>query len=209
MTMCYTLFISYLIQLIFFSVREGGWVDTNSSYLILKFIEFHWQALFSVHSNWHLTLPLILGWIALLSITDLMASMFYSLGRGITINELNKPWNYKHNFGVTDPSKAITDSACGGGHSGHGNRCGQMPMFLQNQLKKVVYKQRWFNLCQSIKNIVVFFFGCGSGQSNRYHRGNQTNSSSSKNQDGGFIELSDLSTRSNGRISSNVTTDDV
>lgn len=171
MIMCYTLFMSYLIQLIFFSVRQGGWVDTSSSYLILKFLEFHWQALFSISSTWHLTLPLILCWIALLSITDLIVSMFYSLGRGITINELNKPWNYKHNFGVTDPSKAMTESCCRDPNKGCEKPCGQRPMFLQNKLKKVSYKQRWFNLCQSIKNILVFFVGCSKGQSNRYHRG--------------------------------------
>lgn len=124
MTMCYTLFISYLVQLVFLSTRQGGWIETKSSYVLLRILEFHWDAVFSVHSNWHLTLPLIIGWVALISITDIMVSMMYSLGRGITINELNKPWNYRHNFGLTDPSKAITERACGGGHAGHGSRCG-------------------------------------------------------------------------------------
>jgi len=118
MMTCYFRFASYLVQIIFFSAREGGWIETKSSYLILRFLEFHWTALFTAHSNWHLTLPLILGYIALLSINDLFISMVYSAGRDITINELNKPWNYKHNLGVTDPSKAITENACSDSHGG-------------------------------------------------------------------------------------------
>jgi hypothetical protein len=73
---------------------------------ILRILEFHWNAIFSSHSNWHISLPLFLTWLVIISLTDFLVGFVLATARGITLNELNKPYAYKCNLGVTDPSKA-------------------------------------------------------------------------------------------------------
>jgi DHHC palmitoyltransferase len=113
---CLLLFASYLVQIVFLSTQEGGWSETQSERFLLRILEFHWNALFTVHSNWHLTFPLIFTWLAIFSILDLVLLMVVSICRGVTLNEMNKGWGYKFNFEFSDPANKNLEGPCGGSH---------------------------------------------------------------------------------------------
>jgi hypothetical protein len=109
------------------------------------------------------------------------------------MQELTHPWDYKHNFELTTPpskhASRCRDSHCKDDHS--------EDLSLEDpKKKKLRYKHRWVNICGNIKNVVGFVMGCQKegGGLERPQSSKSARPVGGKNE-GGFIELSDLSSK--------------
>jgi hypothetical protein len=87
--------------------------------------------------------------------------LIIAIGRGISVNELIKPWDYKLNFQVKERnddddedefifmrSKGTKDKDCKDKDK------------KMKKKTKLVYKQRYFGVFSCLKNIITFFLAC-------------------------------------------------
>jgi hypothetical protein len=79
--------------------------------------------------------------------------------------------------------------------------------------KTMKYSQKWVSICSVVKNLVVFVAGCQKNEGGTEvreaapQRGQQRKQLGSKNE-GGFIELSDLSSKRSSKSTSQTRLDD-
>lgn len=121
--------------------------QTKSSNWVFAFVELHIKAIKGFH------LPLILAWIWHLKLADRLLNFTVAISRGMTVNELKEPWNYKFMLDLANPE------GCGHNHgSEHPHAQRRMDM-LKEKLAKGVYKQKHVGFFRGIWNVIAFYLG--------------------------------------------------
>ena len=104
--------------------------NTKSTNFVYKFIEIHLTFVYNLDFN-HM-IPLFLAEICLLGLLDPFIHLFVAISKEMTVNELNKPWEYKYN---------LKERVVMGGN------------------QKRVFEQKFYPLCENVWNTIKFFLG--------------------------------------------------